>query len=118
MLKTTRTGFVPNEDMGSINVNVQCAPGTSMAVTGRITREVERRIKDIPQFRLYNMTIGRGSTFDQSSSAGSFNIRLKNWDERKSKGDDINSVIDEIYRRTADITQAQIRVSTRPMISG
>ncbi|MBO7119943.1 MAG: efflux RND transporter permease subunit, partial [Bacteroidaceae bacterium] len=118
MLKTTKTGFVPNEDMGSINVNVQCAPGTSMAVTGRITREVERRIKDIPQFRLYNMTIGRGSTFDQSSSAGSFNIRLKNWDERKAKGDDINSVIDEIYRRTADITQAQIRVSTRPMISG
>ena len=118
MLRTTRTGFVPNEDMGSINVNVQCAPGTSMAVTGRITREVERRIKDIPQFRLYNMTIGRGSTFDQSSSAGSFNIRLKNWDERKGKGDDINSVIDEIYRRTADITQAQIRVSTRPMISG
>ena len=104
--------------MGSINVNVQCAPGTSMAVTGEITREVERRIKDIPQFRLYNMTIGRGSTFDQSSSAGSFNIRLKNWDERKGKGDDINSVIDEIYRRTADITQAQIRVSTRPMISG
>ena len=118
MLKTTKTGFVPNEDMGSINVNVQCAPGTSMAVTGKITREVERRIKDIPQFRLYNMTIGRGSTFDQSSSAGSFNIRLKNWDERKGKGDDINSVIDEIYRRTADITQAQIRVSTRPMISG
>ena len=118
MLKTTKTGFVPNEDMGSINVNVQCAPGTSMAVTGKITREVERRIKDIPQFRLYNMTIGRGSTFDQSSSAGSFNIRLKNWDERKAKGDDINSVIDEIYRRTADITQAQIRVSTRPMISG
>ena len=112
MLKTTKTGFVPNEDMGSINVNVQCAPGTSMAVTGEITREVERRIKDIPQFRLYNMT------FDQSSSAGSFNIRLKNWDERKGKGDDINSVIDEIYRRTADITQAQIRVSTRPMISG
>jgi len=118
MLKTTRTGFVPNEDMGSINVNVQCAPGTSMAVTGKITREVERRIKDIPQFRLYNMTIGRGSTFDQSSSAGSFNIRLKNWDERKGEGDDINSVIEEIYRRTADITQAQIRVSTRPMISG
>ena len=98
--------------------NRWCAPGTSMAVTGEITREVERRIKDIPQFRLYNMTIGRGSTFDQSSSAGSFNIRLKNWDERKGKGDDINSVIDEIYRRTADITQAQIRVSTRPMISG
>ena len=118
MLSTTRTGFVPNEDMGSINVNVQCAPGTSMAVTGQITREVERRIKDIPQLRLYNMTVGRGSTFDQSSSAGSFNIRLKNWDERKAKGDDINSVIDEIYRRTADITQAQIRVSTRPMISG
>jgi HAE1 family hydrophobic/amphiphilic exporter-1 len=64
------------------------------------------------------MTIGRGASFDQSASAGSFNIRLKNWSERTKKGDDLNSVMEEIYRRTSDITQAQIRVNTRPMISG
>ena len=51
-------------------------------------------------------------------SCGMFNIRLKDWKERKGKGDDINSVIDEIYRRTADITGAKIIVFTRNMIPG
>ena len=118
LMKNTKTGLVPNEDMGQINVNVQCAPGTNLQETGKIVDLVEQRIKDIPQIRLYNTTVGRGATFDQSASSGSFTIRLKNWSERKQKGDDINSVIEEIYRRTSDITQAQIRVNTRPMISG
>ena len=118
LMLTTKTGLVPNEDMGLINVNVQCAPGTNLNETARIVREVEKRIKDIPQMRLYNMSVGRGSTFDQSASSGSFNIRLKDWAERKGQHDDIQSVMDEIYRRTADVGNAQVRVSTRPMISG
>ncbi len=118
LMKNTKTGLVPNEDMGQINVNIQCAPGTNLLETEKAVKLVEERIKDIPQIRLYNMTIGRGATFDQSASSGSFTIRLKNWDERKGEHDDIQSVIDEIYRRTGDITRAQVRVSTRPMISG
>ena len=118
MLMHTKTGFVPNEDMGQVNVNIQCAPGTNLKETEQIVLQVEERIKDIPQIRLYNTTVGRGATFDQSASSGSFTIRLKNWDLRTGKGDDIESVIQDIYRRTSDITQAQIRVNTRPMISG
>ena len=118
LMKNTKTGLVPNEDMGQINVNVQCAPGTNLNETARIAREVEACIKDIPQMRLYNMSVGRGATFDQSSSSASFTIRLKDWSERKGKGDDIQSVIDDIYKRTANISNAQVRVSTRPMISG
>lgn len=118
LMNTTKTGLVPNEDMGQVNVNIQTAPGTNLEETAKVVRLVEERIKDIPQIYLYNMTIGRGATFDQSASSGSFNIRLKNWDERQGEGDDVASVMEEIYRRTADITQATIRVSTRPMISG
>lgn len=118
LMKNTKTGLVPNEDMGQINVNVQCAPGTNLNETERIVREVEARIKDIPQMRLYNMSIGRGATFDQSASCGSFTIRLKDWAERTEEGDDIQSVIQDIYRRTSDVANAQVRVSTRPMISG
>ncbi len=47
-----------------------------------------------------------------------FTIRLRPWDERAEEGDDIQSVIDEIYRRTEDITAAKINVFTRPMIPG
>ncbi|MDE5659140.1 MAG: efflux RND transporter permease subunit, partial [Muribaculaceae bacterium] len=55
---------------------------------------------------------------DQSASAGSFNIKLANWSDRKGQEHDINTVIREIYARTADIANAQVRASQQPMISG
>lgn len=118
LMKTTKTGLVPQEDMGTINVNVQAAPGSNLDETGRIMDEIEAAIKDIPQIRIYSRITGKDAVHNQSSSAGSFTIRLKNWSERTREGDDVNSVMEEIYRRTEGIKAASIRVSTQPMISG
>lgn len=117
-MKTTKTGLVPQEDMGSINMIVQLAPGSNIATTEKVLDQIDEAIRDIPQIKIYSRTAGKGSGSDQSASNGSFTLRLLPWNERKGKGDDLNSVMDEIYRRTAHITQAKIRLSTRPMISG
>lgn len=61
---------------------------------------------------------GKDARHNQSASAGSFNIKLTDWNERKGAGHDINAVIREIYRKTARITSAQVRASQQPMISG
>ena len=118
LMNTTKTGLVPQEDMGTINVNVQTAPGSNLEETARIMDEIEAAIHDIPQIRIYSRITGKDAVHNQSASAGSFTIRLKNWSERKEKGDDVNSVMNEIYRRTDGIKAATIRVSTSPMISG
>ena len=118
LLNTTKTGLVPQEDMGTINVNVQTAAGTNLDETGRIMDEIEAAIRDIPQIKIYSRITGKDAVHNQSASAGSFTIRLKNWSERTGKGDDVNSVMREIYRRTDGIKAASIRVSTQPMISG
>lgn len=118
MMSTTRTGLVPQEDMGTINVNVQTAPGTNLDETDRIMDDIEAAIRDISQIKIYSRVTGKDAFHNQSASAGSFTIRLKNWSERKRKGDDVNSVMNEIYRRTDGINAASIRVSTSPMISG
>lgn len=118
LMNTTKTGLVPQEDMGTININVQTAPGTNLDETGRIMDEIEAAIRDIPQIKIYSRITGKDAVHNQSASAGSFTIRLKNWSERKGKGDDVNSVMNEIYRRTDGIKAASIRVSTTPMISG
>ncbi len=118
LLKTTKTGLVPQEDLGTLTVNVQASPGTNLEETDRIMSEVEEIIKDIPQLYLYSKVIGSNARHEQTASAGNFQLRLKNWSERRGKGDDINSVIADIYRRTSNISAAQIRVSTQPMISG
>lgn len=118
LMSTTKTGLVPQEDMGTLNLNIQVAPGSNLAETERVMDEVEAAIKDIPEIHIYSRVTGKNARHDQSASAGSFSIRLRDWSERKGTGQDINSVIREIYRRTAPISSAQIRVSQMPMISG
>ncbi len=118
LMSTTKTGLVPQEDMGTISVNVQVAPGSNLAETEKVMDEVEDAIKDIPEITIYSRVTGKNARHDQSASAGSFSIRLRDWSERKGSEHDINSVVKEIYRCTAGISSAQIRVSQAPMISG
>ena len=118
MMHTTKTGLVPNEDMGTVFINVQASPGSSLQQTYRILKEVEERIKDIPQLRIYSLIAGNSNNFEQSSSNGNFTLKLKKWDERRGEGDDVQSVVDEIYRRTADIANAKIQVNTQNMLPG
>ena len=117
-MSTTKTGLVPQEDMGTLSLNIQVAPGSNLAETERVMDKVEDAIKDIPEIYIYSRVTGKNARHDQSASAGSFSIRLRDWSERKGSGQDINSVIREIYKRTASISSAQIRVSQSPMISG
>ncbi len=118
LMNTTKTGLVPKEDMGTINMDLRTPPGTNIAETDKILTEIDRRISSIPQIESYSRTTGWGMMFGQGSSTGNFVIRLKDWDERKGKEDNIDSIIEEIYRRTADITAADIMVYTRGMIPG
>ena len=118
LMNTTKTGLVPKEDMGSINMDVRTPPGTNIAETEKIMTELDRRISDIPQIEAYSRTTGYGMMFGQGSSTGNFIIRLRDWKERTEKEDHIDAVVEEIYRRTADITSADIMVYTRGMIPG
>ena len=118
LMSTSKTGLVPQEDMGTISLNVQVAPGSSLAETDSIMDEIEAAISDIPDISIYSRVSGKNARHDQSASAGSFNIRLRPWGERRGDGHDINAVIREIYRRTDGIASAQIRASQSPMISG
>ena len=118
LMKTTKTGLVPSEDMGTVFINIQASPGTNLQETFKIVKEVEKRIKDMPQLRIYSLVAGNSTSFEQSSSNGNFTLKLKNWDERKGKGNDVNAVMEEIYRRTADISNAKIQVNTQAMLPG
>ena len=118
LMNTTKTGLVPKEDMGSINMDVRTPPGTNIAETEKIMAEIDRRISDIPQIEAYSRTTGYGQMFGQGSSTGNFIIRLQDWKSRTGKEDNIDAVVEEIYRRTSDITAADIMVYTRGMIPG
>ncbi|MDE6528917.1 MAG: efflux RND transporter permease subunit, partial [Muribaculaceae bacterium] len=118
MMQTTKTGLVPQEDMGSISIDVMTPAGTNLSQTMKVMDEIDRSIADIPQIKVYSKTAGFGMMSGAGASSGMFNVRLLDWEERTADGDDIDSVIDEIYRRTANITGARIIVFTRGMIPG
>ena len=118
MIFTTKTSLVPQEDMGTIDVGVQCHPGYSLAQTAKVMDQVEAVIRNIPQIKIYTRIDGRDAQSNQSSSAGFLSIRLKNWAERTGRADDVDSVVNEIYRRTAFIKEADVNCATLPTIRG
>lgn len=118
LLGITKTGLVPDEDTGTVVVDVQTAPGTSLARTEGILKEIEERIKDTPQFQVYSKSIGMGMLAGQGASNGTFIIRLKPWAERTGRHDDNRSVINELYRRLSDVKDARIMVFAQPIIAG
>ena len=118
LMKSTKTGLVPSEDMGTVFINVQASPGSTLKETYGIMQEVERRIKDLPQLRTYSLVAGNSVGFEQSASNGNFTLKLKKWDQRQGKDDDVQAVMEAIYQRTADIANAKIQVNTQAMIPG
>ena len=118
LMKTTKTGLVPEEDMGCIFMNVTTPPGSSLSQTIKAMSEVEKCIKDIPQISRYSNVSGYSMMGGQAPSGGMLIIKLKPWDERTESQDNINAVISEIYRRTANIKSAKLFVFAQPTIMG
>lgn len=118
LMATTKTGLVPNEDMGNIMVELQMNPGSSLQNTDEILMKAYDRIKDIPEIDITSTVSGYGLISGAGSSYASFTIKLKNWDERKGKEHDVNAVIAKIMERTADIKEATIIPMAPPMING
>ena len=118
LMNTTKTGLVPDEDQGTVMVNVTTAPGTSLAETDAVMQEVGRRLQQIPQIRDFNQVAGYGMIAGQGNSYGMCIVKLKDWEQRPDKQDAVNAVIEQIYARTADIRNAQVFAVAPPMISG
>lgn len=118
LMKTTKTGLVPDKDMGCIFMNVTTPPGSSLSQTFKAMSEVENSIKEIPQIMSYSNVSGYSMMGGQAPSGGMLIIRLKPWEERPEKKDEINAVIAEIYKRTANIKSAKLFVFAQPTIMG
>lgn len=118
LMKTTKTGLVPDEDMGTISLTVQTSPGSSLAQTRKVMDKIDARIRDIKEIKAYSKVTGTSRMGGQGASNGMFVIRLKPWEERTEKESDAKSIINRLYALTADIKEAKIMAYAQPMISG
>ena len=117
-MKTTKTGLVPQEDQGTLMVNVSVAPGSSLATTEKTMDKAEAIIKQIPEIDHYSKISGYGFIAGQGTSYGSFIIRLKDWSERTGKGQDAQSVLNKMNMMLQSVKEAQVFAFQPGMIPG
>lgn len=118
LMRSTKTGLVPDEDLGTVFVNVNTAPGSSLSQTKIIMDQVEDRIEGMPQIRTYSKVTGYGLLSGQGTSNGMFILKLKHWDERKGDENSVKSVINQVYGRTHDLKDVKIFAMSPGMIPG
>ena len=118
LMNTTKTGLVPDEDQGTLFVNVSTAPGSSLKTTNDIIDRVEKRLEDLPQKLHLQKVAGYGLLSGQGNSFGMIIVKLKPWDERTAKEDQVQAVVNQIYARTADIKDATVFAIAPGMIPG
>lgn len=118
LMKTTKTGLIPDEDTGTIFVNVITPAGSTLAQTQKTMKEIEDSIKSIDEIESYSNVAGYSMLGGQSAAGGFIIVKLKNWDERPGDDHDINAVIRKITEKTANIKSGSIFAFAQPTIMG
>lgn len=118
LIKTTPTGFVPADDSGAIYGNVVLPPASTLERTEEITKEIDSIIRDIPEVELVSTLSGMDLINGFGGSYGALFIRLKPWAERTEKGQDITSLVNLLFAKTAHIKGANIIFFAAPTLQG
>lgn len=118
LMQTTKTGLVPQEDVGSVFVDVSTAPGSTVEQTRKVMDRIEDKMKDLSQIEHYSKVAGNGLTSGEGSSYGMFIVKLKHWDERPGRENSVETLIDTLNARMTDINDADVFIFTPPMIAG
>ena len=118
LMNNTKTSLVLDEDQGVIFVNVSTAAGSSLTTTDKVMERIEKRLIEIPQLKHVQKVAGYGLLAGQGSSFGMLILKLKPWDERSGDEDNVQSVIGQVYARTADIKDASVFAISPGMIPG
>ena len=118
LMRTTKTGLVPQEDMGAIMVNVNTSPGNTLMETQKVMDQVNEIIKNTPEVAHYSSIAGYGLLAGEGTSYGTLVIKLKDWSERKGDEHSSTAVMNRLNAQFAQITEASIFCFEPPMITG
>ncbi len=99
------TGFLPEMDEGSIVLDYNSPPGTSLEETDRMLREVEKILVKVPEVEAYSRRTGtQMGFFITEPNRGDYLIQLKK--KRDKSTDDVISDI----RKQIEATQPALRI--------
>ena len=112
------SGLVPQEDQGMFMVEVDAPEGYTLQQTYDLLKQVEEKVKAIPEMESYSMVSGYGLISGQGTSYGFMVIRLKNWEERPGIEHCVDMVMYRFYMACSNIRNATIIPFQMPQIPG
>ena len=115
LMKTTRTGMIPSEDLGLVRLSIMLPQGSSKASTDKVLYKVKDLLGDIPEINSMTLVSGYNMTAGQGPAGGNAVISLKPWNERERTADEVTA---EINRRLQTMTEADVRAFTPPTLPG
>ncbi len=116
LVATTRTGLVPQEDKGFVQMMVSASPGTSLEEMDKIMTRVENVVKAQPEVASYSRIDGFGG--GTGSCYGSIFLTMKKWGERKGDEHSVGALIGRLQAETANIREASVFCMEDAMIPG
>jgi len=105
-------GFLPNEDQGRFNVNVEAPQGVSFDVMVRRTREVAAIVQQDPNVSGASVNIGFGG--NGGSNTGRLFVELKPRGERKLS---VDQTIATLRPRLAQVPGVRVFLTNQPPIN-
>ena len=117
-MKILPSGLVPQEDQGVIMCEVRMPEGATLHENTEIMKQVEEKVKAIPELESYGLCSGYGLISSAGSSYATLIIRLKNWDDRPGFKHYIDLIIYRFYLDCQSIKNAQVLPFQMPQIPG
>lgn len=114
--KIIATGFIPNEDQGTIYANILTPSGATLERTEKVVNEIQKVAAEIKEINSVSTLAGYSVLSEGVGATYGMNlIGLKKWNERV-KSD--KQIIDELREKTNYIKDAKIEFFTPPPVPG
>ena len=119
MARVTPTSFLPEEDQGAFNIQVQLPPGVSVARTAEAVGQVEAILKTMPQIRDTSSIIGYSflDTFSASNTAFMV-VVLQPFADRMQAADSAQALITKTAGAGLQVRTANILPFNVPPVIG
>ncbi len=103
LLRTTKTGFVPQEDQGVMMINVSTSPGNTLEETNKTISKISDILAKQEEVAHFSTVAGYGLLSGQGTSYGTIIVKLRPWDERKGKEHSVDNVMARLNGEFANL---------------
>ncbi len=118
-MKSLPSGLVPQEDQGVFLAELRTPEGSTLKQTREMVKQVEEKVKKIPELESFAVCCGYGMfSGAASSNFATLVVRLKNWDERPGMNHLLSLAMWRFYFDCQDIKDVQVIPSEMPQIPG